>query len=90
MKILKLLIVSTDQIRFNKKISLLIILLICISTTSMGLISFYEKIYDYSESSCKEVLSTSLDKVGLISIKGDSYCSKDALSFLKEAKSSKK
>lgn len=90
MKILKLLIVSTDQIRFNKKISLLIILLICISTTSMGLISFYEKIYDYSESSCKKILSTPIDKVGLIHIKDDSYYSEDAFSFLKEAKSSDK
>lgn len=90
MKILKLLIIATDQIRFNKKISLLIILLICISTTSMGLISFYERIYNYSELSCKEALSTTMDKVGLISIKGDAYYSEDALSFLREAKNSEK
>lgn len=85
MEVLKILIIAMDQIRFHKKTSLLVILLVSISTISMGSIIFYREIYDYSEKICENTLTNGIDQTGLIYIEDGAYYTQNAYEFLREA-----
>lgn len=82
----KWIMMAVDQIRFSKKLSLLLVILVCMGATSLGILLSYNKIYNYSENSCKRVLSGRIDQTGLIYVKNGEYYSDKAYNFLREAK----
>lgn len=82
---MKWLIIAWDQIRLNKKISGILISLIALSIFLVGVIAFYNNIYNYSEKQCEEVLNGTIDEIGLIYAENNSFYSQDAKDFMNDA-----
>lgn len=76
---------SLDKLRFQWKIALMMVIMLTMSLSALGMMFFYHKLYDYSENSCRAVLSEALENAGLIYIKGGGYQSREARRFLKSA-----
>ena len=66
---MKWIIIAWDQIRLNKKISIILVVFITMSIFLIGVISFYNNIFSYSQKQCEQVLTGTIDNIGLYMLK---------------------
>ena len=58
----------------NKKISIILVVFITMSIFLIGVISFYNNIFSYSQKQCEQVLTGTIDNIGLLYVEnGDFY-----------------
>ena len=82
---MKWIIIAWDQIRLNKKISIILVVFITMSIFLIGVISFYNNIFSYSQKQCEQVLTGTIDNIGLLYVENGDFYSQKAQDFINEA-----
>lgn len=83
--VMKWIIIAWDQIRLNKKISIILVVFITMSIFLIGVISFYNNIFGYSQKQCEQVLTGTIDNIGLLYVENGDFYSQKAQDFINEA-----
>ena len=80
---MKWIIIAWDQIRLNKKISIILVVFITMSIFLIGVISFYNNIFSYSQKQCEQVLTGTIDNIGLLYVENGDFYSQKAQDFIR-------
>ena len=83
--ILKCVKLSLDKLCFQWKTACMMVLTVSFSLVACGMMGFYQKVYDYSEESCRSVLAEDLENTGMIYAKNGGYQSEGAMLFMRDA-----
>lgn len=76
---------SLDKTCFQWKTVCMMVLTLAMSMIACGMMGLYQKVYDYSESSCRDVLTEDLENTGMIYVRNGGYQAEEAKEFLRSA-----
>lgn len=76
---------SLDKLCFQWKTACMMVLTAALSLVACGMMGLYQKVYDYSEASCRSVLAEDLENTGMIYVRNGGYQSEGAMLFMRDA-----